>query len=106
MASIMALFHGRKLVTEALFPYEFLEPLGRPKHGPVGSIGRPCDPSGGSLPRRPAAVRSDDITDQLERRLARWHDAGVGVTPPQTLPFAPFSAGAPGPMFAADNEAK
>jgi hypothetical protein len=53
-----------------------------------------------------AAVRSDDITVQLERRWAQWHDAGVGIPPPQTLPFAPFSAGAPGPMLAADNEAK
>jgi hypothetical protein len=32
----------------------------------------------GTLPRRPAAVRSDDITDQLERRWVRWHDAGWG----------------------------
>src|SRR5215203_4609608 len=55
--------------------------------------GRALTPSGGSLPRRPAAVRSDDITDQLERRWARWHDAGVGLPPPQTLPFTPFSAG-------------
>src|SRR5215212_8170216 len=60
----------------------------------------------GTLPRRPAAGRSDDITDQLERRWARWHDAGVGLPPSQTLPLAPFSAGAPGPMLTAGNEAK
>ena len=40
--------------------------------------GRGLTPSGGPLPRRPAAVRPDDITDQPERNWARRHDGGWG----------------------------
>src|SRR5918993_1073912 len=79
--------HGPKLVTEGLFPYEFLEATGRPEHGPVGPLGRPGLNALGRLfaspPRCGTPRRHHGPTGTYLGAAARW---GVGISLPQTLP--------------------